>query len=800
MGKAMSISPFHLPMGMDLNRNGVKSGMAKKSGSMTKNRLESGKLIGLIWVLVWVMGSSAQVWGQSPCSAGTPYTIVVLGSSTAAGTGPSPVDSAWVWRYRAYVQSINPANQVINLAQGGYTTYQMMPTGYTPPSGRPNPDTLKNITRALSLNPDAIIINFPSNDVSQGFSVQEQLRNDSTVWAIAQAANVPVWISTTQPKNFSIGSVNIQKQMEVRDSIFARYGSHALDFWSVIADSNGQIVPAYNSGDGTHLNNAGHWILFNRVKDAHILDSLYTPPPYVDHFALGLEMESLSACGDPNTNITFQVANGGMPSLADMPIVIKLTHLGSGSTQTFRDTLVGGQPSCSLDSFVTSFNTSIGGDFLVEAYVDLAADGNHGNDTLRQIRHYSGIPQMVVQGDTSCGNTALFLAASTGGTDHFFWYNSPVSSTPIAQGPQWITPILASSTTYWVEAVRGNLFYSNSLATTETATVNWNGAMLDLIATQSLVVDSFYLKFNSLGTQLVRAYAKNGSHLGSVNNPAAWTYLGERTVNVIHPDSMVSVAWDTLPMNAGDTLGIYFHMTNSGSTLRYRSIASPISRSTSELEIRTGTGVSYTFGTSYYPRDLNCEVFYHFGYRPGGDCSTGRQPVEAVVSIPAISIGPDTILDVNTTYTLTPQAGFAHYLWSTGDTTPNLVLDGNVLGAGIYTIRLTATDSAGCAANDTAIIVFAPLVGQTNANLPAVWRVWPNPSAGNIHYSIPNLPSDGGAKITLTDLTGRRLETWEVSTQSGQLNLQGIVQGTYFLTLEVQGQIPVSLMVQIGAF
>ncbi|MBN1481412.1 hypothetical protein EH223_03505 [candidate division KSB1 bacterium] len=40
------------------------------------------------------------------------FRIVILGSSTAAGTGPSRSDSAWVNRYRRYVKNINSTARV----------------------------------------------------------------------------------------------------------------------------------------------------------------------------------------------------------------------------------------------------------------------------------------------------------------------------------------------------------------------------------------------------------------------------------------------------------------------------------------------------------------------------------------------------------------------------------------------------------------------------------------------------------------------------------------------------------------
>ena len=49
--------------------------------------------------------------------------IVVLGSSTAAGAGASTRDSAWVWRYRAFLTQLNPVYEVINLVITSYSIH-----------------------------------------------------------------------------------------------------------------------------------------------------------------------------------------------------------------------------------------------------------------------------------------------------------------------------------------------------------------------------------------------------------------------------------------------------------------------------------------------------------------------------------------------------------------------------------------------------------------------------------------------------------------------------------------------------
>lgn len=198
-----------------------------------------------------------------------PFKIVVLGSSTSAGTGPTSSDSAYVNRYRKFlIDSVNAGCTVVNLAIGGATTYKMQPSGYVPPSNRSSfpVDTARNITKAISLAPDAMLINYPSNDASSSFTFQEQKDNFLRVMALADSARIPVWITTTQPRNFS-DTARLNSLMRMRDWINTTYGpDRNIDFWTGIAKANGTIDSIYNSGDGVHLNNAGHRILNNRVK------------------------------------------------------------------------------------------------------------------------------------------------------------------------------------------------------------------------------------------------------------------------------------------------------------------------------------------------------------------------------------------------------------------------------------------------------------------------------------------------------------------------------------------------------
>ena len=119
--------------------------------------------------------------------------IVILGSSTAAGAGVINSENAWVNHYRTYLQSIDPTSQVINLAKGGYTTCAIMPTGtpdYNTGSHILSVDTERNIDKALSYAPKGIIINMPTNDVSNGIPVDTQMKHFATIIEKAENSGV----------------------------------------------------------------------------------------------------------------------------------------------------------------------------------------------------------------------------------------------------------------------------------------------------------------------------------------------------------------------------------------------------------------------------------------------------------------------------------------------------------------------------------------------------------------------------------------------------------------------------------
>ncbi|WP_163324762.1 GDSL-type esterase/lipase family protein [Draconibacterium mangrovi] len=201
--------------------------------------------------------------------------VVVIGSSTAFGTGCFETNNAWVNRYRYHVTPTDPSNVVINLAVGGFTTYDVMPTDFDTPDGRPVVDVEHNITKALYYQPDVIIVNLPTNDVASGYSVEEVMGNFIALCDIAEASGIKFYVATSQPRNFTEEKRN--ESIALRDSINNYFGEYAIDFWTDLASEDGTINPLFDPGDGVHLNDTAHLILFNRVKEKDVLEDIETP-------------------------------------------------------------------------------------------------------------------------------------------------------------------------------------------------------------------------------------------------------------------------------------------------------------------------------------------------------------------------------------------------------------------------------------------------------------------------------------------------------------------------------------------
>lgn len=198
--------------------------------------------------------------------------IVVMGSSTAAGSNATTYNDAWAGRLQNHFRKNTTDGVdtiVTNIAYWGHTTYQAMATGYVPPLGRPAPDPNYNVTRALSFNPDVVIINYPSNDVVFGYGKKEMMDNLRTIRGLITATGAKCFITTSQPRNDQPFAMR-QALREIVDSVNNNFGYYAIDFWTDLVTNDGQfrLRNEVVYGDPLidyHINDLGHQLVFQRV-------------------------------------------------------------------------------------------------------------------------------------------------------------------------------------------------------------------------------------------------------------------------------------------------------------------------------------------------------------------------------------------------------------------------------------------------------------------------------------------------------------------------------------------------------
>lgn len=218
-----------------------------------------------------------------------------MGSSTAMGSAATSGSLSWVGRMQSNYRknTTDGVDTIFQLVGGyGYVTYNQMPSTYTPPPGRPPYIPGYNVEQALSLSPDIVIINLPTNDVASGFTKKEMMDNLRYLhsYILSNGINgVKCFITTTQPRN----DLSFELRDSLRtltDSITANFGNYAINFWNDLVTTDGQFLLkdevrhiGFPDAD-YHLNNQGHLYIFQNARDRNIFNPAAPLPVILKSF------------------------------------------------------------------------------------------------------------------------------------------------------------------------------------------------------------------------------------------------------------------------------------------------------------------------------------------------------------------------------------------------------------------------------------------------------------------------------------------------------------------------------------
>lgn len=212
---------------------------------------------------------------QRPAQPG-PQTVVVIGSSTAAGVGASSAATSWVGRLADYARARCPQTTIQNLAVGGYTTWQGMPAAAPRPQGRPASQPARNVEAALALQPALVLILFPSNDAALKFPLAETLANHAALRDAVRAAGAAEMIVGPFPRAFT-DTAQIALMTGLRDQLPAIGAPRYIALWDALAARDNAVRPEHAAGDGIHLNDSGHAVIAERVRESAAFAAVCPP-------------------------------------------------------------------------------------------------------------------------------------------------------------------------------------------------------------------------------------------------------------------------------------------------------------------------------------------------------------------------------------------------------------------------------------------------------------------------------------------------------------------------------------------
>ncbi|MDX2002478.1 MAG: right-handed parallel beta-helix repeat-containing protein [Chitinophagales bacterium] len=442
-------------------------------------------------------------------------------------------------------------------------------------------------------------------------------------------------------------------------------------------------------------------------------------------------------CGATSDEVIVVLYNNGTASQTNVPVTVNVTGSVTG---TVSGTLAGPLQVGERDTLVVgTLNTSVGGPVTVTAISQLGTDQYLVNDTLVISGIIDSIPALpVATGDTVCAGNSAVLTALAGAS--YKWYDSLTNGTLLGIGDEFFTPILDSTTTFYVESFSSITDSAGIKNAGSSSFISNTPYGLGFTINQEVILKTVHVYPTGTGTISIL-----------IMNPAGTdTLFQTRAFNVTGNGSQ-KIA---LPVNITLQPGSY-RMTKSHTgitNLKRESsgAAFPYATDNNELVITNSytslTGVSTT---TYY-------WFYDWVIERAG-CSSDRVAVTALVSNPVANAGANQTICQGDSAVLTAQNGLA-WLWSTGDTTQSITVRPSITTRYILTI----TDEFGCNGVSDSVTV------TVNAA--------PTADAGANDTICP------GGTATLT-ASGGVSYLWSNSATTASIQVSPLVPTTYYVTV-----------------
>lgn len=386
-----------------------------------------------------------------------------------------------------------------------------------------------------------------------------------------------------------------------------------------------------------------------------------------------------ASCGSSaGSTVEVVIKNEGIAAQSNIPVTVDIQGYPSITTIYPGPLPVGATAIVTVGTFVNA----MGGTFILTAHVDNPGDAILTNDTLSFITVVTPEPVTPQPVDALvCTPDSMLLLAGPTPADLFYWYDA--TGTLVAVNDSFWTPILAATTTYFVEA-RNYISYhvgpeGNNIGPGYYTTASNS---LSFTVNNPIILDTIKIYANSsTGGNLFVSISPFGG--GIVNGSPAIYTLNSGNAQILKIPVGIALVPGSYNLAISPPNGTSLYYNYDGAIFPYTDVANNVS-------ITGCSGGS----TAYSPA-------YDWIFSTPG-CASQQVAVNATLgSLPNVSLGPDSYVcgpyGLNATY---PNA--ATYSWSTNATTPTITAS----TTGTYWVIVTDTD--GCVGEDSVIVNVLP--------------------------------------------------------------------------------------------
>ncbi|MDG1476548.1 MAG: T9SS type A sorting domain-containing protein, partial [Vicingaceae bacterium] len=196
---------------------------------------------------------------------------------------------------------------------------------------------------------------------------------------------------------------------------------------------------------------------------------------------------------------------------------------------------------------------------------------------------------------------------------------------------------------------------------------------------------------------------------------------------------------------------------------------------------------TYTWNDASTNDSLNITTTggYYLTITDTAGCMGTDSVVVTFTAAGSVDLGADTTVCDDAGFVL--DAGTAtSYLWSDASTNQTLAL--STIGSGTYSVGIV--DANGCIASDTIDVTVQSCVGVEEFGADANVSLYPNPTTGNITVSLKEFGTD--VTLTVMNVYGQVVRSERVTTETVNLDLTNLSEGTYLLRLQSEESISVN--------